>query len=69
MFFDKDQTATAQVRDFVTGERMKSLSDREWKFRLAGYGYALRKANDRFKLVALVNGAELCDLPLERPAA
>jgi len=67
MFIGKDQVATAQVRDFVTVERRKSLSDREWKHRLAGYGYDLRKAGSCLKLVTLPHGVEVCDLPLERP--
>ena len=67
MFVGTDQIVTTQVRDFVTCERMKSLSDREWKFRLAGYGYDLRKEPGCLKLVTLPHGVEVCDLPLERP--
>lgn len=68
MFIGKDQVVAAQVRDFVTGERLKALSDREWKHRLAGYGYDLRKAECCLKLVTLPHGVEVCELPLERPA-
>ena len=68
MFIGSDQIKTAQVRDFVQDERKKSLSDREWKHRLAGYGYDVRNGEDCLKLVTLSKGIELCDLPLDRPA-
>jgi hypothetical protein len=69
MFQGHDQVVTAQVRAFVEVERRKSLSDREWKHRLAGYGYDVRKSDGCLKLVPLPHEVELCDLPLERPAA
>ncbi|MCM2561775.1 hypothetical protein M8756_07710 [Lutimaribacter sp. EGI FJ00015] len=68
MFTETGQTNN-ELRDFVTQERKKSLSDREWKFRLAGYGYDVRKSSDCLKLVTLRHKVELCDLPLDRPEA
>ena len=69
MVVGNEQIVDFELRDFATGERRKCLSDREWRHRLAGYGYDLRKEPDCFKLVTLGHGVELCDLPLERPAA
>ena len=33
----------ASILDILTRERSKALSVREWKFRLAGYGYAINE--------------------------
>ncbi|SDO05000.1 hypothetical protein SAMN05216196_103189 [Lutimaribacter pacificus] len=69
MVVGNEQIVDFELRDFATGERRKCLSDREWRHRLAGYGYDLRKETDCFRLVTLGHGTELCALPLERPAA
>ena len=37
-------TEIARVQDIVLAERVKSLSEREWQFRLRGYGYGLRES-------------------------
>ena len=37
-----DAAEIARVQDFVLAERRKCLSDREWQFRLRGYGYGVR---------------------------
>lgn len=68
MNFGSDKFLTADVRNFVEGERRKCLSDREWKHRLRGYGYDLRSEPGCLKLLTLPHGIEVCDLPLDRPA-
>lgn len=42
VMFNKDPFITAQVIDLVLRERAVALSNREWKHRLAGYGYAIK---------------------------
>lgn len=63
-----DWQTMRQVRNFVEGERRKCLSDREWRHRLAGYGYAVREEADRLMLLTLPHRVEICDLPLARTA-
>lgn len=49
--------------DLLKTERTKALSLREWKFRLAGYGYGIKEVGDRQILTSLPNGKELGVLP------
>lgn len=32
-----------ELRNFLLAERAKTLSDTEWKFRMRGYGYHLKR--------------------------
>ncbi|MDO6585754.1 hypothetical protein Q4543_09490 [Salipiger sp. 1_MG-2023] len=32
-----------EIQEFLRAERAKSLSDSEWRFRMRGYGYNLRR--------------------------
>jgi hypothetical protein len=52
----------AQVHDFVLAERRKCLSDREWQFRLRGYGYGLRASGRARVVTALLKGADLFEI-------
>jgi len=61
----KDCFADAQVLDFVTRERTKALSRREWKHRLAGYGYGIRETDAGDMLETLPHRVEVCILPAE----
>ena len=45
------------IRDFLIGERAKVLSETEWRFRMRGYGYNLRRTED---------GVEVARLPQNR---
>ena len=47
----------AVIRDFLIGERAKVLSETEWRFRMRGYGYNLRRTED---------GVEVARLPQNR---
>lgn len=53
----------AGVLDLLQRERDKSLSDREWKFRLAGYGYAIKDVKGARIVTKLPQGVELGVLP------
>ena len=52
------------VMQIVTRERQIALSTREWKHRLAGYGYTIRDTEDgRHVLETLPDHVALCELP------
>jgi len=53
----------ASVLDLLTRERSKALSVREWKFRLAGYGYAVNDVKGAQVVTTLPHGVELGILP------
>jgi hypothetical protein len=50
------------LRDFVLRERQMCVSDREWKHRLRGYGYAIRETREGQVVTSLVKGGDLCSL-------
>ena len=52
------------VLELLRDERKKALSDREWEFRLAGFGYGIKDDNGRRVVTRLLNGAELGLLPV-----
>jgi len=54
-----------EVLDLLRRERGKALSPREWKFRLAGYGYAIKEVMGRQVVTTLPHGVELGVLPAE----
>ncbi|WP_322866776.1 hypothetical protein U5922_011635 [Aquicoccus sp. G2-2] len=66
--FEIDHAMTARVRDIVLRERTMSLSEREWKFRLRGYGYAIRDTDEGPIITSLLKGDDICALP-EAPVA
>lgn len=49
--------------DLVARERAQALSSREWKFRLAGYGFAIKDVAGSQILTTLPHGVELGVLP------
>lgn len=51
------------ILDLITSERSKALSAREWKFRLAGYGYAIKDVQGAQVVTKLPQGVELGVLP------
>lgn len=55
---------TNDIRDFVMRERSHSVSEREWKFRLRGYGYAIRETNEGTVVTSVIGGQKLCSLGL-----
>ncbi|MEM6481758.1 MAG: hypothetical protein AAF922_04595 [Pseudomonadota bacterium] len=55
-------TKTEDIKALVLRERELSVSDREWKFRLKGYGLAIKEeARGRF-VTALRGDRDLCIL-------
>ena len=46
-------------------ERSRALSPREWKHRLAGYGYGLKETAQGTILTDLIAGRDVCPLPAE----
>lgn len=52
----------AQVQEFVLAERRKCLSEREWQYRLRGYGYGLSETGGKRFLVALRGNAALFEI-------
>ena len=57
-----DAAEIAQVQVFVLAERRKSLSEREWQFRLRGYGYGLRESGRNRVVTALPEDTDLFEI-------
>ena len=55
----------APVLDILTREKANSLSKREWKFRLAGYGYAIKDVAGSQVVTKLPQGTALGVLPAQ----
>lgn len=51
-----------EIRDFVMKERRHAVSEREWKFRLRGYGYGIRDTREGHIVTSLVGGRDICHL-------
>lgn len=60
---DQTESKTKVVCDLVIRERQIALSDREWKHRLRGYGYAIQETDHGQMITSLVHGTEICELP------
>ncbi|WP_386624418.1 hypothetical protein [Sulfitobacter geojensis] len=65
IMYTKDPFITAQVIDLVLRERDCSLSAREWKHRLAGYGYAIKDTDHGQIVETLPHHVEVGVLPAE----
>jgi len=53
------------ILDLIRQERTKALSAREWKFRLAGFGYAIKDVRGAQVVTKLPQGTELGVLPTQ----
>lgn len=51
--------AATDALAFAQAERKHCLSDREWRFRLKGYGYDIRKTDAGTRLTMLIGGQDL----------
>lgn len=60
-----DPLVEAQIIELVTRERAKALSPREWKHRLAGYGYGIRATEAGTFVETLPHRQAICALPSE----
>lgn len=58
-----DAEMTAQVLTLASEERAKSLSLREWKHRLAGYGYTVRDTEHGQVFASLRHDTDICAVP------
>ncbi|WP_375281335.1 hypothetical protein [Pseudooctadecabacter sp.] len=61
-FTSNSATVVSEVRTFVMNERATCLSDREWKFRLRGYGYDVRHTDAGHVVSTLPHGVDVCTL-------
>ncbi|SLN62171.1 hypothetical protein TRL7639_03471 [Falsiruegeria litorea R37] len=53
------------ILDLLRQERTKALSAREWKFRIAGFGYAIKDVRGSQVVTKLPQGTELGVLPVQ----
>lgn len=59
-----DSILDAPILDLLRQERKKALSPREWKFRLAGFGYGIKERDGQQVVTRLPQGMELGLLPV-----
>ena len=52
-----------KVLDILTRERAMALSEREWKHRLAGYGYKICETDHGRVVTSAALGHEICAVP------
>ena len=57
-----EQANKQKIRDLVMRERELAVSEREWKHRLRGYGYAIRETTEGRVISSLVRGRDLLTL-------
>lgn len=62
-----DLTTTEGLMAFAIREREMSVSDREWKHRLRGYGYDLKQAGERTLITSIGQDFPLCEVPQGKP--
>ena len=68
VMFNTDPFKARQVIDLVLRERASSLSPREWKHRLAGYGYAIKDTDHGQVVETRPHHIEVGVLPAEMSA-
>ncbi|WP_246162222.1 hypothetical protein [Roseovarius faecimaris] len=52
-----------ELQNLAMRERAMAVSEREWKHRLRGYGYAIKDTSEGRVLTSIRNNTELCPLP------
>ena len=55
--------STTEIRNIVLREREMAVSDREWRHRLRGYGYAIRDTDEGCVVTSLLHDRAVCTLP------
>ena len=58
-----NREAKAKIRDLVKRERELAISDREWKHRLRGYGYAILETDEGRFVTSVLRQVPLCSFP------
>lgn len=56
-------TPNNDLQSLVLRERALAVSEREWKHRLRGYGYAIKDTTEGRVLTSILHEKELCPLP------
>lgn len=56
-------TETASILDFVIKQRAHVLSFREWKHRLAGFGFSIDQTTQGHMITKLPGHRRVCSLP------
>lgn len=56
---DHSETDPTRIEAFLRAERAKVLSEAEWRFRLRGFGYNLRRTDGGVELARLPRGEVL----------
>lgn len=67
--YKNESFEAAQILSLVTQERIKALSPREWRHRLAGYGYGIEDTSEGMIVTKLPFGNALCMVPHATAAA
>ncbi|SHL41965.1 hypothetical protein SAMN05443432_101445 [Roseovarius litoreus] len=52
-----------EILNFVLRERSMAVSEREWRHRLRGYGYAIKETAEGRMVTSVRRGGTLCVLP------
>ena len=52
-----------ELRNLAMRERAMAVSEREWKHRLRGYGFAIKETSEGRVLTSIRHNTELCPLP------
>jgi hypothetical protein len=65
VIFNNDPFIAEKVIDLVLRERQSSLSAREWKHRLAGYGYAIKDTDHGQVVETLPHHGEVAVIPAQ----
>ncbi|MEM5520688.1 hypothetical protein [Sulfitobacter sp. AS59] len=65
IIIQNDAFITAEVMALIMRERERALSFREWKHRLAGFGYHVRDTENGHILETLPHHVKVCTLPPE----
>ena len=63
--FSANTNAPLQVIEMMREARRKSLSHREWKHRMAGYGFAIKETSRGQVVESLSRRIEICAVPAE----
>lgn len=54
---------TMEIQKIVLRERQMAVSEREWRHRLRGYGYAIRDTEEGRVVTSLLHDRQICTLP------
>lgn len=56
------------IQEIILRERRLAVSEREWKHRLRGYGYAIRETVEGRIVTSILHDRKICTLPGQSPA-